>query len=83
MSKPYLDKDRNHIKYREGKPLVGTARYVSLNTHLGIESSRRDDIESLGYILLYFLKNGLLPWQNLQANNKDEKFRKIKEKKMM
>ena len=70
-----------HIPYKEGKDLIGTARYASINTHLGIEQSRRDDIEALGYILVYFMK-GNLPWQGLKARNHREKYAKIKEKKM-
>ena len=77
LSKRYLDqRTHEHIPLRDGKPLTGTARYVSIATHLGLEQSRRDDLESIAYILIYFLK-GQLPWQGLQGETRKEKYEAI------
>ena len=82
LSKRYIDKTtKKHIPYKEGKGLTGTARYVSLFTHYGIEQSRRDDIEGITYNLIYLAK-GKLPWQGVKTKNKKEKHKKIMESKL-
>lgn len=80
LAKKYRDSKHVHIPYRDNKHLTGTARYASINNHLGIEQSRRDDLESLGYVIMYFLR-GMLPWQGLKARTKLEKYNRICEKK--
>ena len=81
LSKRYKDKNSGqHIPYRENKQLVGTVRYASINAHLGIEQSRRDDLEGIGYVLVYFYL-GRLPWQNKTDKGKPLT-QKITEKKL-
>ena len=79
--KYYSSSKKQHIKLKFGKNLVGTARYCSRNAHKGYELSRRDDIESIGYCLIYFLK-GMLPWQGIKVKKIGDQFKKIAEKKL-
>ena len=82
LAKRYKDpRTGEHIKYHDDKEFTGTARYASLNTHLGIDQSRRDDLEGIAYSAIYFLK-GSLPWQGLRAKDKKEKYSKIRDIKV-
>lgn len=68
LAKKFRDpRTSNHIPYKQdGYHGVGTSLFAAINTHLGVESSRRDDLESLAYMLVYFLR-GSLPWRKLRA----------------
>ena len=81
LTRKFCDSHKNHIPYKEGKHLTGTALYASIYTHKGIEQSRRDDLESLGYMMVYFCK-GELPWMNVKGKNKEVKYKKIMSKKI-
>jgi serine/threonine protein kinase len=81
LANKYHNEDTlNHIPYHTYKSLTGTARYASVNSHLGIEQTQRDDLESLAYVLIYFLC-GLLPWQHLEGSAKKQKYQHVKQRK--
>ena len=81
LSKKYWSSKQNkHIPYCTNKKLTGTARYASINALSGCEQGRRDDLESIGYIIMYFIR-GNLPWQGLKINKKEDRYKKICDKK--
>ena len=67
-----------HYRMTKKKNLTGTARYASINALNGLTQSRRDDLEAVGYVLMYFLR-GKLPWQGLRVKNKEDRYHKIME----
>jgi len=78
LAKEYIDSQtKTHILMKEGKNLTGTARYMSINAHLGREQSRRDDLEAIGHMIVYFLKQGKLPWIGLKAPTLKQRYQKI------
>lgn len=81
LARAFQDLNGKHVAFKEKNGLVGTARYASLNAHNGYEQSRRDDLESIGYVLIYFAK-GKLPWQNIKASTKEEKYKLIADVKL-
>jgi serine/threonine protein kinase len=81
LSRYYINENGSHKEISYNKKLIGTAKYASLNVLEGIEASRRDDLLSFGYVLIYCLK-GSLPWENIEGE-KEIKYEKIKESKKM
>lgn len=81
LARLYRNMQGQHVAMKEGYGLIGTARYASINAHIGRELSRRDDLESIGYTLIYFLK-GKLPWQDVKGSNRKAKYKRIKEMKI-
>ena len=75
LAKKYM-RDGKIIPFKKGRIMTGALRYASINSMLGFEQSRRDDLESIGYLMVYFLK-GELPWQNIPAKDKDDKFKAV------
>jgi serine/threonine protein kinase len=82
VSTPFLDV-RTHKHYTSSREngLIGTARYVSIGTHLGSQQSRRDDLESVAYVLIRFLR-GKLPWDHIECHTHAERNERIAQMKM-
>jgi len=72
LSKTFLGEKKEHVPYRTDRNFTGSFRYSSIRNHKGIEQSRRDDLESIGYMLIFFLK-GRLPWQGLKGSTKNKR----------
>ena len=78
MSKKYRSgKTKKHIKFSIPSRLTGTARYCSINALRGTEQSRRDDLESAGYVMIYLAQGGYLPWIGFRNSDKLERYRLI------
>ena len=76
LAKKYKSERGKHVKFAITKNITGTPRFCSINAMRGVEQSRRDDLESLSYLILYFLR-GSLPWQGLKITSKIKRFKKI------
>lgn len=81
LARRYVNKREQHIGLASGRKLTGTARYASVNVHLGMTPSRRDDLESIAYVLLYLL-NGKLPWQAIKCSDKEQRYEAIGQEKL-
>jgi serine/threonine protein kinase len=80
LAKKYVKRNSDHIPFKKDNKFCGTARYASISAHKGYEQSRKDDLESIGYLLVYLFR-GKLPWQTLKHKEKKERYRMILEKK--
>ena len=78
LAKKYRSDRGNHVKFSVTKRIIGTPRFCSINAMRGIELSRKDDLESIAYMVIYFIK-GNLPWQGLKIEDSEKRFKKITE----
>ena len=83
MGRKYLRQGGRHVPYRDNKPnFTGTVRYISVNANLGIEQSRRDDMEALIHVMIYLAK-GYLPWMGMKGEGRREKYDNIQHTKLV
>ena len=80
LSRSFIDDSHNHYPQQQGLMFSGTPDFASLNVHMGCTPSRRDDLESLCYVLVYFFR-GSLPWQGLGGNTNEQIVERVSEKK--
>ncbi|MES1913451.1 MAG: hypothetical protein MHM6MM_005638 [Cercozoa sp. M6MM] len=78
LSASYRSVDGRHLPFSQNCGTWGTTRYMSLAAHEGVRQSRRDDLESIGFVLVYFLFNGRLPWSGLNVPSYRRKMRLIR-----
>ena len=82
----YSSEHRRDVNKKDCGKVIGTARYCSINSHCSCELSRRDDIEALAYMLIYFMRGGYLPWQNLRSDepvvSRAKRYQMIHDKKV-
>lgn len=80
LAKKYVKRNNEHIPFIKNNKFCGTARYASIAAHKGYTQSRKDDLEAIGYMLVYLFR-GKLPWEGIKHKDKKEKYRLILEKK--
>ena len=80
LAKKYVKRKNEHISFAKNNKFCGTARYASIAAHKGYTQSRKDDLEAIGYMLIYLFR-GKLPWEGIKNKDKKEKYRLILEKK--
>ena len=81
LSKFYMDENNQHVPCQRSHEIIGTSRYMSINAHMCKEQSRRDDLEAIAYVIIYFLRLGKLPWSGIKAQSFSEHNKQICELK--
>ena len=82
LAERYTDIEGGHLAFGPSESRISKdLRFLSVHAHLRVKQSRRDDLESLGYVLIYFL-NGTLPWSDISEENKELESLLIKERKV-